>query len=185
MKREDIYGYFENILWIILIIIFLLAIGYYINHITNTTGYINNPSYLSHIQYISPQKNVDNQNSYTLSNSPHKLVNLYKEDYKVIRNKNDIECVNRDSILLYDDKYNTDNDNFDVELMRPYYKNNNFVKELEEVYNTKISSPENDEIFNNSLREQKTDLPLANIPVYALLDNKPLKLSDRKYSDLQ
>lgn len=190
MKREDVYGYFENILWIILIIIFLLAIGYYINYITNTAGYINNPSDPSHIQYISQQNNIDKQNSYTLSNSPPKLVNLYKEDYKVIRNKNDIECVNRDSILLYDDTYNTDNDNFEVELMRPYYKNKNFVKELEDVYNTKISSREdgdieNDEIFNNSLREQKTDLPLANIPVYALLDNKPLKLSDRKYSDLQ
>jgi hypothetical protein len=133
---------------------------------------------------------IDKHNSHALSMAPPKLVNLYEEDYKVVRNKNDIECVNRDSILLYDNTYNADNDNFDVELMRPYHKNNKFLEELENVYNTRISSREagdieNDEIYEHSLREQKTDLPLANIPVYALLDNKPLKLSDRRIGDIQ
>jgi hypothetical protein len=119
---------------------------------------------------------------------PQNLVKLYNEDYKVIRNKNDIECVNKDSILLYDHRYTPENDNFDVELMRPYHKNDKFLVELEDVYNTRISSRdagdiENDEIYDYSLRQQKTDLPLANIPVYALLDDKPLRLSDRKNSE--
>jgi hypothetical protein len=196
MKKEgSVYDYFENILWIILIVILLLAIGYYINYIMSTVGNTIRPS---HTQYIAPNgktahhnivHDIDKHNSHALSTAPPKLVNLYEEDYKVVRNKNDIECVNRDSILLYDNTYNADNDNFDVELMRPYHKNNKFLEELENVYNTRISSREagdieNDEIYEHSLREQKTDLPLANIPVYALLDNKPLKLSDRRISDI-
>jgi hypothetical protein len=196
MKKEgSVYDYFENILWIILIVILLLAIGYYINYIMSTVGNTIRPS---HTQYIAPNgktahhnivHDIDKHNSRALSTAPPKLVNLYEEDYKVVRNKNDIECVNRDSILLYDNTYNADNDNFDVELMRPYHKNNKFLEELENVYNTRISSREAgdiefDEIYDHSLREQKTDLPLANIPVYALLDNKPLKLSDRRISDI-
>ena len=197
MKKENsVYDYFENILWVILIVILLLAIGYYINYIMNTVGRANHPS---HTEPMAPNgktahhsivHDIDKHNSHALSMAPPKLVNLYEEDYKVVRNKNDIECVNRDSILLYDNTYNADNDNFDVELMRPYHKNNKFLEELENVYNTRISSREagdieNDEIYEHSLREQKTDLPLANIPVYALLDNKPLKLSDRRIGDIQ
>jgi hypothetical protein len=196
MKKEgSVYDYFENILWIILIVFLLSAIGYYINYIMSTVGNTIRPS---HTQYIAPNgktahhnivHDIDKHNSHALSMAPPKLVNLYEEDYKVVRNKNDIECVNRDSILLYDNTYNADNDNFDVELMRPYHKNNKFLEELENVYNTRISSREAgdiefDEIYDHSLREQKTDLPLANIPVYALLDNKPLKLSDRRISDI-
>ena len=200
MKKENsVYGYFENILWVILIVILLLAAGYYINYIMRTAG---NASYTRHTQHTQPMApngktahhnifhDIDKHNSRALSMEPPKLVNLYDEDYKVVRNKNDIECVNRDSILLYDNTYNTENDNFDVELIRPYYKNSKFIEELEDVYNTRISSREagdieNDEIYEHSLRAQKTDLPLANIPIYALLDNKPLKLSDRKNSDIQ
>ena len=196
MKKEGcVYDYFENILWIILIVILLLAIGYYINYITST---VSNTIRSQHTQPMAPNgktahhnidHDIDKHNSHALSMAPPKLVNLYEEDYKVVRNKNDIECVNRDSILLYDNTYNAYNDNFDVELMRPYHKNNKFLEELENVYNTRISSREAgdiefDEIYDHSLREQKTDLPLANIPVYALLDNKPLKLSDRRISDI-
>ena len=80
--------------------------------------------------------------------------------------------------------------NFLILLLKGINDINKFLEELENVYNTRISSREagdieNDEIYEHSLREQKTDLPLANIPVYALLDNKPLKLSDRRIGDIQ
>jgi hypothetical protein len=191
-KEEEVYDY----LWIILIVILLLAVGYYINYMTSMLGYTNSEQqqHSQHSQqhhqhkqrwHLEQNGRIDKEG---LQMHPPNLVKLYNEDYKVIRNKNDIECVNKDSILLYDHRYTPENDNFDVELMRPYHKNDKFLVELEDVYNTRISSRdagdiENDEIYDYSLRQQKTDLPLANIPVYALLDDKPLRLSDRKNSE--
>lgn len=208
MKKEDEYNYFENISWIILVVILLLAIGYYVymSRLASYTGFSGFSGYsgytsethgnrlhpngkiASHSLYHDINKHNSLTNSQDLSMAPPKLVNLYDEDYKVIRNKNDIECVNKDSILLYDTTYKSDNESFDVELMRPYMKNNKFLEELEDVYNTRISSRDsndidNDELYESSLRQQKTDLPLANIPVYALLDNKSLKLSDRSQQE--
>jgi hypothetical protein len=192
MKIEE-YNYFEDILWIVLIVFLILAIGYYVKYYYDT--YMNN-------QLLPSNNNIENNiknGKYTTSTlknkielnrvndvAPPKLVNLYEEDYIVIRNKNDIECTNRDNILLYDDTYKTDNESFDVELMRPYLKKNTFAEDLENVYTStsKISAHnakngENDEIYDYSLKPQKSDLPIANIPVYALLDNKSLKLSER------
>jgi hypothetical protein len=193
MKIEEEYNYFEDILWIVLIVFLILAIGYYVKYYYDT--YMNN-------QLLPSNNNIENNiknGKYTTSTlknkielnrvndvAPPKLVNLYEEDYIVIRNKNDIECTNRDNILLYDDTYKTDNESFDVELMRPYLKKNTFTEDLENVYTStsKISAHnakngENDEIYDYSLKPQKSDLPIANIPVYALLDNKSLKLSER------
>jgi hypothetical protein len=193
MKIEEEYNYFEDILWIVLIVFLILAIGYYVKYYYDT--YMNNQLLPSHNNIENNIKNEKYTTS-TLKNkielnrvndvAPPKLVNLYEEDYIVIRNKNDIECTNRDNILLYDDTYKTDNESFDVELMRPYLKKNTFTEDLENVYTStsKISSHnakngENDEIYDYSLKPQKSDLPIANIPVYALLDNKSLKLSER------
>jgi hypothetical protein len=193
MKIEEEYNYFEDILWIVLIVFLILAIGYYVKYYYDT--YMNNQLLPSHNNIENNIKNEKYTTS-TLKNkielnrvndvAPPKLVNLYEEDYIVIRNKNDIECTNRDNILLYDDTYKTDNESFDVELMRPYLKKNTFTEDLENVYTStsKISAHnakngENDEIYDYSLKPQKSDLPIANIPVYALFDNKSLKLSER------
>ena len=115
--------------------------------------------------------------------APPKLVNLYNEDYKVLKNKNDIEYTNKDNILLFNNNYKSSNESFDIELMRPYKKNDIVNKELNDVYNSKISGNANnegsDEIYDYSLKKQTTDLPIANIPIYALIDNKSLKLSER------
>ena len=45
------------------------------------------------------------------------------------------------------------------------------------------NNKEAEEIYDYSLKKQKTDLPIANIPVYALLDNKSLKLSEREMTE--
>lgn len=207
MKLEDEYNYLEDIFWIILVALLIIFIGYYVYYIYNT--YINkeNKYLLSPDNKLGINNNINNGGNEIYSNTfktstnnvlsskainvntndiaPPKLVNLYEEDYKVIRNKNDIECTNKDSILLYDKYYKTDNESFDVELIRPYLENNVFDKELDELYTTKLSSHntkegETEQIYNYSLKPQKSDLPIANIPIYALLDNKPLKLSERE-----
>lgn len=201
MKKEDEYNYFEDILWIILIVLLLLAVGYYAKYYYNT--YMNNQLLLSNaksyannlVSDINNRKNEEYTTSALMNKklesnkdndvAPQKLVNLYEEDYKVIRNKNDIECTNKDTILLYDNSYKTDNESFDVELIRPYLKKNKFDKELEKVYTSQISEQnekagEMYQIYDYSLKKQKSDLPVANVPIYALLDNKSLKLSERE-----
>lgn len=204
MNNEDEYSYFEDILWIILVFLLIIGIGYYSYYYYYTYVYVTpliSPN-ISQISEISQSDDIyydinNNKSSIPelpygdntfnkISNindvSPPKLVNLYNEDYKVIRNKNDLECTNKDTILLYDSSYKSTNDSFDVELMRPFMKKNVFDKELEKVYSSQLSENDindTDDIFDYSLKKQKTDLPIANIPVYALMNNKnTLKLSD-------
>ena len=103
-------------------------------------------------------------------------------------NKNDIDYVNKNNILLYNDndkgKLMNENDNFEVEIIRPFIKNNTFDNDLEKVYVDDIADnidPKNNynEIYDYSVKLQKTDLPIANVPICMLKDNKPLKLSER------
>jgi len=185
MKGED-YNY-EDVILVILSVLLILAIGYYIYNYYN--NYINTKVILPNSRSIL-EEDVDIQKKYIKKTNdikdvaPPKLVNLYNEDYKVLKSKNDIECTNKDNILLFDKNYKSDNDSFDIELMRPYEKNNIIDKDLNDVYNSKISgnasNKDTEEIYDYSLKKQKTDLPIANIPVYALLDNKSLKLSERE-----
>jgi hypothetical protein len=123
MKIEA-YNY-EDMLLVILSVLLILAIGYYIFYYYN--NYINSKPILlpnridvlekDDIQGIKKTREIKDI-------APPKLVNLYNEDYKVLKSKNDIECTNKDSILLFDNNYKSDNDSFDIELMRPYEKNN-------------------------------------------------------------
>ena len=186
MKIEA-YNY-EDMLLVILSVLIILAIGYYVFYYYN--NYINSKHILlpnkidvlekDDIQGIKKTREIKDI-------APPKLVNLYNEDYKVLKSKNDIECTNKDSILLFNNNYKSDNDSFDIELMRPYEKNNIVDKDLNDVYNSKMSGNANnkeaEEIYDYSLKKQKTDLPIANIPVYALLDNKSLKLSEREMTE--
>jgi hypothetical protein len=138
--------------------------------------------------YQPGYSNVTNENKKN-NPPPPKLVNLYNEDYKKMVNKNDIDYVNKNNILLYNDKDKgklmKENDNFEVEIIRPFIKNNTFDSELEKVYVDDIANnndPNNNynEIYDYSVKLQKTDLPLANVPVCFLKDNKPLKLSENQ-----
>ena len=63
-------------------------------------------------------------------------------------------------------------------------KNNTFDSDLEKVYVDDIADntdPDNNynEIYDYSIKLQKTDLPVANVPICMLKDNKSLKLSER------
>jgi hypothetical protein len=186
MKIEA-YNY-EDMLLVILSVLLILAIGYYIFYYYN--NYINSkPILLPNRIDVLEKDDIQgiNKTREIKDIAPPKLVNLYNEDYKVLKSKNDIECTNKDSILLFNNNYKSDNDSFDIELMRPYEKNNIVDKDLNDVYNSKMSGNANnkeaEEIYDYSLKKQKTDLPIANIPVYALLDNKSLKLSEREMTE--
>jgi len=62
--------------------------------------------------------------------------------------------------------------------------NTNYEPELEEVYNTPLRGvgehpDENNEIYGNNIKPNKTDLPIVNPPLQLLKYNAPLRLSER------
>ena len=194
MEEED--NSMEAILWVFLIAILIMSIAYYINYFMYNKQYILIPNkngeqdVEQHTQstYQQGYPNITNENKKN-NPPPPKLVNLYNEDYKKMVNKNDINYVNKNNILLYNendkDKLMKENDNFEVEIIRPFIKNNTFDSELEKVYVDDIANnndPNNNynEIYDYSVKLQKTDLPLANVPACFLKDNKPLKLSENQ-----
>jgi len=56
-----------------------------------------------------------------------------------------------------------------------------FDSELEEVYNTNLrgNNNNNNEIFDYSIKPNKTDLPIVNPPLQLLKTDAPLRLSER------
>lgn len=200
MEEED--NSMEAILWVFLIAILIMSIAYYINYFMYEKQFILIPNKngeqdaVQHTQstYQPGYPSITNNINNTLENKrnnppPPKLVNLYNEDFKKLANKNDIDYVNKNNILLYNDndkgKLMKENDNFEVEIIRPFIKNNTFDSELEKVYVDDIADnndPNNNynEIYDYSVKLQKTDLPLANVPACFLKDNKSLKLSENQ-----
>jgi hypothetical protein len=192
----------EAILWVFLIAILIMSIAYYINYFMYEKQYILIPNkngeqdVEQHAQSTnnSEYPNITNNMNNSLENKknnppPPKLVNLYNEDFKKMTNKNDIDYVNKNNILLYNDKDKgklmKDNDNFEVEIIRPFIKNSTFDSELEKVYVDDMADnkdPNNNynEIYDYSVKLQKTDLPIANVPACFLKDNKSLKLSENQ-----
>jgi hypothetical protein len=198
MEDED--NSMEAMLWVFLIAILIMAIAYYINYFMYDKQFIlmpnknyeqdagqhtistYQPGYPSITNDIN--KSIENKKA---NPPPPKLVNLYNEDYKKLANKNDIDYVNKNNILFYNDnekgKLMKENDNFEVEIIRPFIKDSTFDSELEKVYVDDIADnndPNNNynEIYDYSVKLQKTDLPLANVPACFLKDNKSLKLSE-------
>lgn len=198
MEEED--NSMEAILWVFLIAILIMSIAYYINYFMYEKQYIlipnkngeNDAGKHTQSTYQPGYPNITNNINNTLESKrnnqpPPKLVNLYNEDFKKMTNKNDIDYVNKNNILLYNDndkgKLMNENDNFEVEIIRPFIKNNTFDSNLEKVYVDDIADnndPNNNynEIYDYSVKLQKTDLPLANVPACFLKDNKSLKLSE-------
>ena len=189
MEEED--NSFEAILWVFLVSILIMAIVYYINYYftyNNQTLLISNNKNDELYNNVLNNRYIQDNKEKRNNPAPPKLVNLYNEDYKKLENKNDIEYVNKNTILLYNDELRNDlkkdNDNFDVEIIRPFIKNNTFDSDLEKVYVDDIADntdPDNNynEIYDYSIKLQKTDLPVANVPICMLKDNKSLKLSER------
>ena len=106
--------------------------------------------------------------------------------------------INNDHNKIYDElgkykktnnnyTYNIDNvdfhkdiiDNDESKLGNP--NNSNFDPELDEVYNTSLTGnyDDNKEIYDYSIKPNKTDLPIINPPLQLLKSDAPLRLSER------
>ena len=120
---------------------------------------------------------------------PPKLVNLYEQDIPPMPNKNDLDVINKNTFNMYSSNKYIDNANFNKEIITQDTiktpEQRAFTPELEKIYTTDLAENTNpnldyNQIYNYSLKPNKGDLPIANVPLCALKDNhKSFKLSDR------
>lgn len=99
-----------------------------------------------------------------------------KHDDTVNVNKNDLNIVNK-KFNMYDNTNNITNDGFKNELGEYDKFDKTLTEELSNVYflnEAKIVYTDKDEN-----KPDKTDLPIANIPLCLLQNNKPLRLSEK------
>jgi hypothetical protein len=110
-------------------------------------------------------------------------IRLYREDakYKKLDNTKDTKYTyNIDNIDIRKDTI--DNNNSENKLGNPNRCLND--PELDEIYNTSLRGDDkykniDNEIFNYSIKPNKTDLPIVNAPMHLLLNGAPLRLSER------
>ena len=120
---------------------------------------------------------------------PPKLVNLYNQNIPPMPNKNDLDVINKNTFNMYSSNKDIDNANFNKEIITQDTiktpEQRVFTPELEKIYTDDLAENTNpkfdyNQIYNYSLRPNKGDLPIANVPLCALKDNhKSFKLSDR------
>jgi hypothetical protein len=123
-------------------------------------------------------KKVDKVDNVNISTSKPNNINndhnkIYDElgKYKKINNY----TYNIDNVDFHKDIINND----ESKLGNP--NNSNFDPELEEVYNTNLTGnyDDNKEIYDYSIKPNKTDLPIINPPLQLLKTDAPLRLSER------
>lgn len=120
---------------------------------------------------------------------PPKLTNLYDQDIPKMPNTNNIDIANKNTFNMYSSNKEVDNTNFNKEIITQdtikTAEQRVFSPDLEKIYTTDLAENNNpnldyNQIYNYSLRPNKGDLPLANVPLCVLKDNHmSFKLSDR------
>jgi len=101
---------------------------------------------------------------------------IYKEytSYKTTKNINN---------YTYNIDFNKDIIIDDNKLGNPYQ--NKYDQGFEEIYNTNLKgtndNDSNNEIYDYSIKPNKTDLPIVNPPLQLLKANAPLRLSERHF----
>lgn len=137
---------------------------------------------LAHASSASVQILEANNNNRINANEDHlKIYNDYSK-YKKTNNTDNknIYTYNIDNIDILNDNPNNNNNT----LGSP--SNDNCDPELEEVYNSTLRGKENhsnkpDEVYDYSIKPNKSDLPIVNPPLQLLKNNAPLRLSERHF----
>jgi hypothetical protein len=139
-------------------------------------------------QYHMHQHNVMTSNpakaakaaKYTNADDDH--IKLYKDDsiYKKTNNINNYTYNIENVDILKGNTSNSDN-KLESQNHRLY------DPELDEVYNTTLRGTANDpnetiEIYDYSVKPNKTDLPIVNAPLHLLQTDAPLRLSEKRHS---
>ena len=133
-------------------------------------------------QYHQHQHNVMTSKPIKYTNADDDHIKLYKDDsiYKKTNNINNYTYNIENVDILKGNTSNSENKlgSQDHRLYDP---------ELEEVYNTTLRGTANDpeeinEIYNYSVKPNKTDLPIVNAPLHLLQTDAPLRLSEKRHS---
>uniref|UniRef100_A0A6C0KAY1 Uncharacterized protein n=1 Tax=viral metagenome TaxID=1070528 RepID=A0A6C0KAY1_9ZZZZ len=164
---------YEGYYLVFFIFIGLLIVFYYYN-LQNSRA----SQQASQSQYLHSQHSQHSQASQA-SHSNNNKVSTENKKINNINNK-DIYTYNIDNIDILNDSPSSNNNTLG---------NPNDVKyepELEEVYNTTLRGDENhsnkpDEVYNYSIKPNKSDLPIVNPPLQLLKNNAPLRLSERHF----
>jgi hypothetical protein len=126
----------------------------------------------------SQELSVTKVNNVNISTSkPNNINNDHNKIYNELGKykKTNNYTYNIDNVDFHKDNINSD----ESKLGNP--NNSNFDPELEEVYNTNLTGnyDDNKEIFDYSIKPNKTDLPIVNPPLQLLKTDAPLRLSER------
>ena len=160
MKYEGYYLAF-------FVFIVLILIVYYYNIQQKQELSVKREDKVGNVNNNAIQKNNIN------INNDHNKIYGELEKYKKTNNINNY-TYNIDNVDFHKDNINTDQS----KLGNP--NNCNFDPELEEVYNTKLSGDNNNnEIYDYSIKQNKSDLPIINPPLQLLKTDAPLRLSER------
>jgi cytoskeletal protein RodZ len=170
---------YEGYYLVFFIFIGLLIVFYYYNLQAQQAS--------QHSQFLHPHANA----AYAASQHPHyprhsqashSNNNQVSAEHKKTDNRDNknIYTYNIDNIDILNDNPNNNNNT----LGSP--SNDNCDPELEEVYNSTLRGKENhtnkpDEVYNYSIKPNKSDLPIVNPPLQLLKNNAPLRLSERHF----
>jgi len=119
------------------------------------------------------------------SQLPKQSIHQYhtQEHQQMTKKTNNMDYTyNIENIDIHKDNLSNNNDN---KLGGANAANSKYEPELDEVFgttlrgNTSDSSNVSDEIFNYCIKPNKSDLPIVNPPLQLLLNNAPLRLSER------
>jgi hypothetical protein len=162
---------YEGYYLVFFIFIGLLLVIYYYNLQAQQASQYLHPQYPRHSQASQASQHPRHSNNSQVS-TEHKKTNNTD-------NKN-IYTYNIDNIDILNDNPNVNNNT----LGSP--SNDNCDPELEEVYNSTLRGKENhsnkpDEVYDYSIKPNKSDLPIVNPPLQLLKNNAPLRLSERHF----
>jgi hypothetical protein len=165
---------YEGYYLVFFIFIGLLLVIYYYNLQAQQTSQYLHPQYPRHSQ--ASQASQASQHPRHSNNSQ---VSTEHKKTNNTDNKN-IYTYNIDNIDILNDNPNVNNNT----LGSP--SNDNCDPELEEVYNSTLRGKENhsnkpDEVYDYSIKPNKSDLPIVNPPLQLLKNNAPLRLSERHF----
>uniref|UniRef100_A0A6C0LLP0 Uncharacterized protein n=1 Tax=viral metagenome TaxID=1070528 RepID=A0A6C0LLP0_9ZZZZ len=125
------------------------------------------------------------QQATQVSQLPKQSIHQYhtQEHQQMTKKTNNMDYTyNIENIDIHKDNLSNNNEN---KLGGANAANSKYEPELDEVFgttlrgNTNDSNNEPDEMFNYCIKPNKSDLPIVNPPLQLLLNNAPLRLSER------
>jgi hypothetical protein len=169
MKYEGYYLAF-------FVFIGLIVIIYYYNIQQQQELSVNKINNVNNANSINNVNNVNTLKKNNINDDHNKIYNELGK-YKKTNNINytyDIDNVDFHKDIISGDDNKLGNKN-----------HSNFDTELDEVYSANLTgndiTSDNNEMFDYSIKPNKTDLPIANPPLQLLKTNAPLRLSERQF----